>query len=720
MNSVFAFRCWTPQHPLPSSTLVVFSGPNVFSNHDLTTAISEATRKSLSPEAVYLIYPKSSASEVEKVIMKDQDAFAPLSPETIIGLFEYGADGQTELRSAVRGDVPDALPLDDIRRQGLTTLFRQRSGMLESGPTAHFVKPSKKVDTRFLRASNALSEGSEIFFAALWLLPYLKSGMRYVHVDTSAIASVVMAALLMRNDTRIPIVRTFHSYGGMYGHNFSRDRLDLVLISASQSGSMAAEITGLVAEGTPVLTLFSAAANPAPGALCDLRLDRERNAAGFPAAEKVGDLSSSRPIKLISEQFIVEPEPPRAVVPSIKRAPPVVRRVISKLQGHGIFSANRTAHTSLGPKTIWLDVEKLQQSQAFQDWVAETVGRHIPATTKAIIYPTGGQSGKALADAVQSQIESMGGELRDVQVLSLEEIESADPKWPSQAVTIVVTGGATGHGAELQAISRALRRWAPKSYRVYLSSATIPSSNDAFELLKSNLIYPAHKFISMFEVVMNRAQAGESWEQEWQFLSGNEGNLPDQLSARLDALGDASGLTNNLFLDGASGQLALRENFAFWPVGTPCTGASQADVFVTLACVIENMRSGDVEYEHRLINDPQTHSIISAETFTRYNDGVIQAAMLRCAVPVELNYRDSPEQSTLMLELLSQMIELAERDQGEALTEFLMAIALNRLQLMDNDVAGLAKKLTAPLPSLSHAQRWLAGQITAQVGEQEG
>ncbi len=55
-------------------------------------------------------------------------------------------------------------------------MFKARGGMVEAGPTSHFVKPSKQVDSRFLRASNALSEGAEVFFVAFFLLPYLCPG----------------------------------------------------------------------------------------------------------------------------------------------------------------------------------------------------------------------------------------------------------------------------------------------------------------------------------------------------------------------------------------------------------------------------------------------------------------------------------------------------------------------------------------------------------------
>ncbi len=100
----------------------------------------------------------------------------------------------------------------------------------------------------------------------------------------------------MKGSSEIPIVTTFHSYDGLKQHNFSRDRDDLVLISASQSGNMSGEIASLVADPTQVITMFTTAGDDARTvALCDLTFDATKNVDGFSAKRPAPDISSSRP-----------------------------------------------------------------------------------------------------------------------------------------------------------------------------------------------------------------------------------------------------------------------------------------------------------------------------------------------------------------------------------------------------------------------------------------
>ncbi|SFG35652.1 hypothetical protein SAMN05518801_1191 [Novosphingobium sp. CF614] len=126
---------------------------------------------------------------------------------------------------------------------------------------------------------------------------------------------------------------------------------------------------------------------------------------------------------------------------------------------------------------------------------------------------------------------------------------------------------------------------------------------------------------------------------------------------------------------------------------------------------MEHLRTDATIIEQRLINDAQTHTVLSVETFSRYNDGVIQASFLRAALPIELNYQDTPTESRLMLDLLRQMIRYRDRQQGEALAEFLLALACGRLRLVRDDIAKLRIELEGGLDGASAISIWLADCI---------
>lgn len=718
MRGVYAFRCGTADHPLPTSSLVVFGGPTRFVYADLVSAVAAETRRALAPEAVYLIFPSPICDDVVAALREDESALDPLAADTVVGVYGYAADGSVSRVDQLRGATPVQPDLAALRRQGLTILFNRRGGLLDSGPTAHFVKPSATPDTRFLRASHALAEGAEIFFVAFWLLRFLGDDVEFIHLDTAAIASVPLAALLMKGQATPPTIRTFRSYHGLATYPFNVDRPDLVIISASQSGTMAAEIMHKVKDPARIVTLFSTSdAPPGTSLLCDLRRDPTANLLGCEPTRRTPNPTHTRPIRLIGEHFIAETEAARSIIPGTAEAPAVVKDKIAKLQGCGVFTALRSGEPIEQRRAIWVDIPKLRATAVFTDWIKMVAAREIPASTRAIIHPDDDEDALSIATALKDEISRQGGALKDMAVLKLSDIEGeAKAPWPEPRSPVVVVVGATGRGERLLAASRALRRYAPNSHRIFLAATTMPSSNQAFSLLNSNLKHPSHRFYSMFEVFIDRRTAGQSWRDERAFLLDHEDDLPAELGARLDALGGSpDDHADALFLDGVRGPLRLADNFAFWPVGTACGNASQGDVFISIAAVLENLRSGDVAVDKRLINDVQTHSVLSAEAFSRYNDGVIQAALVRAALPIELDYRDAPVDSRLIADLLAQMLDRPDALQADALTEFLLALVLERLKLVPEHMAFVVER-SAPA-ELTPIQRWLAGMLRDVVSQ---
>lgn len=709
MSAVFHFRCLTPCYPRSDAVLVLFAGPTTYDRNALLDAVTKESRRALAAEAAYLLYPAHLAADAAADLETAPEVFAALPEDAPVCIYRYDNDGRISLTSNLRGTPPARFPEAEIRRQGLTTLFRRHGGALDAGPTAHFVRPSMRPSTRFLRASHALSDGAEIYFAAMWLLPHLASDVEYVHLDTTAIASVVLAALALKGLNPQPAILTFHSYAGMKKHPFSVDRPDLVVISASQSGTMARDLTQLVADRRRILTLFSSAdAVPDTIVICDIRHDDRDNPRGYTKAREVGNTSRTRPIRLISEHFSIEPEPPRAVVPTVQHKPKVLETLAS-LAGREVVRSLRTTDIADERTAVWIDMLKLASQPVFQNWVETMVARRVPAATRAIVQTGDDAQSAVLADAIGEAVARHGSSFKPER-LRMSDIERDERRWPEPTSPIIVTGAVTGRGTQLLAASRALRRFAPKSHRIFLAPGAIGLSTWSIELLRRNLRQPNHEVETMFELVLDRERAAESWRDERTLLEDlQRGKEPAQVEERIESLiGHPEGRMDGLFLDAPGGALHLRENFAFWPKGTPCTSASQADVFTTICAVLEHMRSDATSIEQRLVNDVQTHTNLSVQTFSRYNDGIIQAAFLRAAHPIEMNYRDTPAESRLMLDLLRQMIRYAGRQQGEALAEFLLAIACGRLRLVDRDLDLLRSELRAGVSDASVMAIWLA------------
>jgi hypothetical protein len=542
-----------------------------------------------------LLYPQELR---EKVAGLDRDeiqaTFASILHDVPIGAYTYNAMGQVTLARSLRNDAPAQIDLAPIQRQGLSTLFIRRGALLEAGPTAHFVKPSGRHDRRFLRAAHALSEGAEIFFCAFWILKFLDDDVKRIHVDTSAIASVVLAALLMRATKAVPLITTFKSYDGMQHHPFSKDRKELVLISASQSGEMARKIAEHIADPKFVVTLFSIAAvqDDHTTILANLCFDKELNPSGVHAIKNEIDETNSRPIKLIGEHFLAASGAPRLILPRVTDKPEAVKTLLPQLVGKRVFKAFTSSLIAKTRRAIWIDVLKLTETAAFKTWATLQVAMHIPATIRAIVHFDNDPSSLALAEALKVEVERQGGYLHTCRMLSLKTVEGADPDDSIDRSPVLVVGGATGHGGEFLMASRALRRFAPQSHRIYLTTAVMPVSHGAASALKKNLEQPTHRFHWLFEMFVNRERLAESWDAEYQLLAEDD-ELPAELEARLGVLQRPDGLIDDLFLPARATQLQLRDNFAFWPPSVDCSTATQADVFTTIAAILENIRSGE-------------------------------------------------------------------------------------------------------------------------------
>ena len=96
--------------------------------------------------------------------------------------------------------------------------------------------------------------------------------------------------------------------------------------------------------------------------------------------------------------------------------------------------------------------------------------------------------------------------------------------------------------------------------------------------------------------------------------------------------------------------------------------------------------------------------VLDVENFLRFNDGVLQASLLRAADAHELDYSGSPELSEMLREFLEKVFLNANRPYGEASLEFGLALATQRLRLTKTDSLELIDRIKNSLtqPSVLH------------------
>lgn len=85
-------------------------------------------------------------------------------------------------------------------------------------------------------------------------------------------------------------------------------------------------------------------------------------------------------------------------------------------------------------------------------------------------------------------------------------------------------------------------------------------------------------------------------------------------------------------------------------------------------------------------------NLLSPGNFSRFNDGIIQAALLRAGSPNCFSYDLDRIASQEMKEQLTSMLEKINTDDSDALPEFLLAIGLKKLKLMKDDMTDFLNK----------------------------
>lgn len=268
-----------------------------------------------------------------------------------------------------------------------------------------------------------------------------------------------------------------------------------------------------------------------------------------------------------------------------------------------------------------------------------------------------------------------------------------------EALLIVAT--VVGRGTKLLSISRDLRD-THFGARHYLMGFQIGESIDDCAQLKSNLKYSAQKSsitVSMMESLAIGRTVGVTFEMEQELLSKWKW-LPDlpHIKDRVSELQQRSGVAQGAFLPATLQDnecLMLRTDFAYWERGYSTEFDHSIAVLLTAAVMLQRAREFNKFQDdgHRLASDAFQQVVLDPENFARYNDGVIQAALLRVAHPTELDYSSGEDVSRRMADLLSGIFRLNSRQQGEAALEFAFAIKTERLKLADEDMSRLRQEV---------------------------
>jgi hypothetical protein len=608
-------------------------------------------------------------------------------------------------------------------RHGNHHIFETKSGLIESNPDHHFVFPSGKHSEKFIRTANVLRDSNEIYFIAIQLLGKFE-GIETVYCDTASINVLPFAVFEIFNRFNIGReirVKSFESYKLFEDFNQIFDPNSIVLISSSTSGNIIDRLREKqVLKDNLILVLFflgdeESYAKHISNIFCNLSKSVEFEVGYEPFKTFKNSLvcnlcqNHSQPVIIQSDVFLnIEP---KFNIVTLKKAdaPSFLSRFVENHRAHkeenNIFKVHyRDIEEEDFNYEIYLDFCQLLENldsehypQSYHEKLTKISNAHIPLNTKYLL---------PLRDPGSKELTKMI--LRDnswVNEPEIIDINNPDGIDPEVSGTIVVVGATFVTGRHYFFINRLLRNF-PKLSVVYFIGIARSFSKQFSDNIKSNLgigEYGGKTFpvVQVDEIYIPQGKGENSWTKESLFIRELLGKIDhtsqlfkffDERNRILLNARGKKGLCNDTFLPTVTGEtLCLRKGFVYWNFEVKPELAFQPQVYFTISSVINRLRNEPLNVERSLNQSTYVRNLISAETFNRFNDGIIQASILRAADYRMLSYDLDENQSLAMTVFLKSLIDRIDGDHGEALPEFLLALGLKKLRLKRLDFNDFAE-----------------------------
>ncbi|OGG93997.1 MAG: hypothetical protein A2527_09065 [Candidatus Lambdaproteobacteria bacterium RIFOXYD2_FULL_50_16] len=733
--------------------LVVYCAAGFPAKASFENLFREYLEKHGSFDQIYVIgsqKDKIGLQEVKEVI-EDREEYGPFSPEVHV-LSYSNKDGVLIFEPAQQLSL-----LEDIQKRGFWHILSVNKGLLQATPTHHFVLPSGKHSNQYIRVASSMTSFVEIEFMALFCLANTKNinDIKYIYCDTGGILPVAAAIKHLvgyLSETQASI--TFESFCGYHAvdmdsaFHFGNGKNSLFLISASAKGELANRLKEKLPEicDSSLIYLYSFKVFPNGKVLCNIEdLSDEKITLH---KEEECDLchQGSIKLKIVGDQLNPEAsDVTRAISIVGADAPNWLNDFMMFLRERKIVSVshNRVAlHSPVETDSlhdIYIDLSKIferlkennldtilsKEEEAFKLRLTQLLNIAVPRNLKRVIHLNNPGS-KALAGFIKNTLK-LPSNIKIIPFNLKEKNKSFSKEFagPNDLGATLVVASVISSGRDLLGVSQVLRNLQRNHGITYLIGIDrLPSQSESNEL-RTNLTYGqkakdyGYFVVNNIELPHSREAFQTSWQKEAKFLTSEIipfcvlnscKTLPD-FQNRLKLLIDSpnKGLVDNLYWDSAPGvPLQLRKHTAFLKEKDyDVEDFSQADIYLLVSSVLHQLRSEKQKGKQKFQKDQKledrwlsTHehskAILSPFNFDRFNDGVLQASILRAALPAELDYSErkySTQIREFLLYLTRQASSSANGHPGEALREFILCIAMGKMKLDKYDLKCLVKAL---------------------------
>lgn len=568
---------------------------------------------------------------------------------------------------------------------GIKELENQHTPIIKPTHGHQFLKPSKEKSEYFIKLDNMLVKESEISFLALSIVRklggILNEDVINIYVDTPDLFYLIRLCCAIKFDDRkeFPHIKSFDSYDG-YQEVLPRESKDsIVIISASSSGDLPREIVAKFEnyQKNKILTILSTKNDNDDFTLLH-QLDFEHT-----EKQKI----DTPLIKIYGEKFIVSHEDDKWILLKKTENSPWlnINRGFDRFkcligEKDNILEKNTEFQNGIIEHPIRINSENLLKNGEFKEWCNRAINWHMPKTTKLVIYVD--EKSKEFLDGKDSPVREIKKILFNRTSDDIKTTIDEILKNPED-FSVLVFAPVLSYGSVFTEISRELRKHKEILNINYIAGICTVPNIEVFNAFKANIEmssyykYNFHNYFTMnigdfhnFAKDFRKEKNIIDLALEKEIIQKEE--IPDKKYALCKDL---------WFADG----------FVFWEKNTyndeRPKELTQIAVLSTIAMVLQFSRELPISNKCSLQPSHTSGVALSPENFFRFNDAMIQAAILRSAKLHELNYASSKEKSISMQHFILNSIK-----DPPLFYEVLLSMATGKLLL--HEETGIKDKIS--------------------------
>lgn len=689
----------------PAHVVVFFTGPERITDAHITEALQNRLNDYVLPDHVTFLVPDCHRAWIKEQCASKSSAIAiALERRANGGTPSYGFSffnehGEIKKYVNVAGADRNIGELitraaDGFVQAGMKKLVKCTSVLTKAPAGFLFSKPSSRSSNYFIRAENLLTEALHSHFLAFTCLKVIKDatggGLRQadtVYLDTMAFLPVALSIQLFQEKFGKPTInniKSFHSHDGLKDGPLPDGASSLCLISASTNCGLAKEWVKVNGASPARVATFLSFLKDSDSCKVLYTIEKPDD---FESVSESESTEGRRLIRIHGERFVAQHTETRLLNISMGHLPDGLQNRFFSFMGKGLFTCFSQIPNRERFRTVQVDKNKLVRTKEFTEWFQKVLMEESPASTSLIIHDDDLASERMAAEAL-TFLQARGLSCDVVSVIKFNPNEKFDG-------SVIIVAAAAERGTLLLSVSRRLRSAQRTGTRIYLVGALLGRSYELMAELDANLTQPPkgsrkYVFKPFIEIPAASLSCNSHWHQEYKLLSqmialdGSSASNP--VKARVAAFDNAGGegLSDQAFWPSSyqPGQMKLTKGFAFVSGDNDVTVATCTDIFLTILWILQNAReSAKIADSKRLESGELQQVLLSPEIFSRYDDGIIQGAFLRAALPAELDYSAHETHSTSMADIILRVVQGHGFERGDASMEFITALAIGKIRL---------------------------------------